>query len=413
MKRFCLACALLMSLLTASAFAQDVTAGVDAYGRGDYAAALAAWRPLAERGDGDAQASLGLLYARGQGVRQDYAEAIKWFQLSATQGYAIAQNNLGVMYRNGYGVRQDYELAAMFYLLSAAQGYALAQHSLGAMYENGEGIRPDYEEAYMWYTLAAEQGHAGAKQDRQSLSVLISDAQRQQALVRVYERKARSERERPAKQSVPADVAASEPLAEPEEDITRRPPEDSDEVVASEPPEEPEEIVSSGPSEEPGEVATNDPPEEPEEVATAEPPKEPDEVAVNESLAEPKEVAASGQQEEAPENISAPPPAAPLNPPVEVAAKSSDQPPAKIEDTAWRVQLRSMRKQEETAAAWAELRQANEDLLGALELHVQLAELSNGTFYRVQAGPLADRATAISLCDTLKARSQDCLIVAP
>ncbi|NKB48602.1 MAG: hypothetical protein GKS02_04460 [Alphaproteobacteria bacterium] len=79
----------------------------------------------------------------------------------------------------------------------------------------------------------------------------------------------------------------------------------------------------------------------------------------------------------------------------------------------WRVQLIALRRQEQTAAVWSKLQQANQDLLDGLELHVQLAELSEGTFYRVQAGPLADRTAATSLCDTLKTRSQDCLIVAP
>jgi uncharacterized protein len=35
--------------------------GVTAYWRGDYAGAIAQWRPLAEQGDGDAQQALGLL----------------------------------------------------------------------------------------------------------------------------------------------------------------------------------------------------------------------------------------------------------------------------------------------------------------------------------------------------------------
>ncbi|MCZ6586817.1 MAG: sel1 repeat family protein, partial [Alphaproteobacteria bacterium] len=60
----------LMSLLATPAYAQDVGAGIEAYGRGDYDRALREWRPLAERGDSEAQAGLGLMHARGQGVRQ-------------------------------------------------------------------------------------------------------------------------------------------------------------------------------------------------------------------------------------------------------------------------------------------------------------------------------------------------------
>ena len=58
----------------------------------------------AEQGDGDAQFSLGLKYASGQGVPQNDVTAIKWFRLAAERGHADAQYNLGVMYHNGDGV---------------------------------------------------------------------------------------------------------------------------------------------------------------------------------------------------------------------------------------------------------------------------------------------------------------------
>ncbi len=45
--------------------------GYDAYNRGDYDTALKEWRPLAEQGNEAAQANLGFMYAKGQGVPQD------------------------------------------------------------------------------------------------------------------------------------------------------------------------------------------------------------------------------------------------------------------------------------------------------------------------------------------------------
>ena len=80
---------------------------------------------------------------------------------------------------------------------------------------------------------------------------------------------------------------------------------------------------------------------------------------------------------------------------------------------AWRVQLVSLRDLDNAKTAWSNLQRSYEDLLAGLEMNVQLVELSSGTFYRVQAGPFADRATAASLCNSLKTRRQDCLIVAP
>ena len=39
--------------------------------RGDYAAAIRLWRPLAEQGNANAQGSLGYMYEKGHGVLQD------------------------------------------------------------------------------------------------------------------------------------------------------------------------------------------------------------------------------------------------------------------------------------------------------------------------------------------------------
>ena len=90
--------------------------GMDAYERGDYDTALKEWRPLAERGNEAAQANLGFMYAKGQGVPQDDQEAVRWSRLAAEQGDAVAQCNLGVMYNKGQGVPQDYQEAARWFL---------------------------------------------------------------------------------------------------------------------------------------------------------------------------------------------------------------------------------------------------------------------------------------------------------
>ncbi len=70
--------------------------GVEAAARGDYAAAIREWRPLAERGEASSQYSLGALYAEGKGVSLDGKEAARWYRLAAEQGYVEAQYALGV-----------------------------------------------------------------------------------------------------------------------------------------------------------------------------------------------------------------------------------------------------------------------------------------------------------------------------
>ena len=93
-------------LLALPAAGQDFQKGYDAHERGDYAAALREFRPLAEQGNGKAQYNLGLMYANGHGVKQDYAEAVKWYRLATEQGFAYAQNNLGLMYATARACRR-------------------------------------------------------------------------------------------------------------------------------------------------------------------------------------------------------------------------------------------------------------------------------------------------------------------
>lgn len=81
----------------------------------------------------------------------------------------------------------------------------------------------------------------------------------------------------------------------------------------------------------------------------------------------------------------------------------------------YKVQLASMRSEPQARASWARLQKAHPAQLGKLSLHIQKVTLKNkkGTYYRVQAGPLADAAAAGKLCATLKARKQGCLVVRP
>jgi TPR repeat protein len=72
--------------------------GDAAYRRGDYAAAVREWRPLAEQGNARAQAALGFLYESGMGVPKSDSEAAKWYLRAAEQGEINAQYNLGNMY---------------------------------------------------------------------------------------------------------------------------------------------------------------------------------------------------------------------------------------------------------------------------------------------------------------------------
>jgi TPR repeat protein len=63
--------------------------------------------------------SLGMMYARGEGVPENDVEAVKWWRKAADLGNAEAQYNLGFMYKNGNGVPQDHAEAYAWFNISA------------------------------------------------------------------------------------------------------------------------------------------------------------------------------------------------------------------------------------------------------------------------------------------------------
>lgn len=104
-----------------------------------------------------------------------------------------------------------------------------------------------------------------------------------------------------------------------------------------------------------------------------------------------------------------------LQPP---AAKTPAAPPATSQmrtmSGVYRVQVASLKSQNQAEAAWKEQLARHPELLSKLSLTVQRAVLANkGTYYRVQAGPFQNRDAADSLCRKLKSRGQDCIVVRP
>ena len=141
----------------------DTAAGVRAFRRGDYATALREWKPLAERGEPEAQFNLGTLYEKGLGVTKSYDEAFKWYSLAAAQGEAQAEYRLGEMYAHGAGKPQNYGEASLWFTRAAEQGDPDAETALAALYDEGEGTERNYQEAARYYRMAAEQENAQAQ----------------------------------------------------------------------------------------------------------------------------------------------------------------------------------------------------------------------------------------------------------
>lgn len=97
-----------------------------------------------------------------------------------------------------------------------------------------------------------------------------------------------------------------------------------------------------------------------------------------------------------------------------VAELAAVEPAAGSPTKAWRVQIAAMRTGEAAEQAWKTAVAKYNDLLGELRLNVEQVTLGErGTFYRVQAGPLAGKKQADALCAALKIREQGCLVVRP
>src|SRR4029079_5705795 len=77
--------------------AQSVKAGIEAWQRADYSGAVSIWKPLAEKGDADAQFNLGQAYRLGRGGPTNLARRKRGLQRSAAQGHVDAQTTLGLL----------------------------------------------------------------------------------------------------------------------------------------------------------------------------------------------------------------------------------------------------------------------------------------------------------------------------
>ena len=93
-----------------------------------------------------------------------------------------------------------------------------------------------------------------------------------------------------------------------------------------------------------------------------------------------------------------------------VPAKNTAMPTGAV----FRIQLASLRSQKAAEQAWGRYKFIHAELFGKLESKIVRVYLKGrGTYYRLQAGPLADASAARSLCSQAKKRKIGCIIVRP
>ena len=156
----------------------DTKAGVDAWTRGDFAAAVKQWQAGAAKGDGDAIFNLGQAYRLGKGVPQDHAKAEQLFGQAAGMGHLQASDNYGLLlFQRGERAK------ALPYLRAAAdRGDPRAQYLLGIAHFNGDLVPKDWARAYALVTLAQQQGLPQAAGALTQMDQYIPIAQRQQGV---------------------------------------------------------------------------------------------------------------------------------------------------------------------------------------------------------------------------------------
>ena len=153
-------------------------AGIDAWDQGDFAGAVRVWRPLAEKGDPDAQFNLGQAYKQGRGVPENMASALNWYEKAAQRGHPQAQVNVGLLLYNS-GRKAD----ALPWLRKGADlGDPRAQYIIGTEMFNGQLVGRDWPRAYALMTLASGRGLAAAAQNLKAMDEYIPAEQRQQGL---------------------------------------------------------------------------------------------------------------------------------------------------------------------------------------------------------------------------------------
>ncbi len=179
----------------------EVKTGVDAWSRGDYDAAVKAWRGPAEAGDADAQFNLGQAYKLGRGVPADPTQAEQWYGKAAAQGHYQAEENYGLtLFQNGKRAE-----AAPWLEKAAMRGAPRAQLVYGTMLFNGDGgLAKDWVRAYALLTRASGSGLPQAGATLAEMDKYIPEDQRRKGLELARQYQAQAQRPQ-----LPPEVLAS------------------------------------------------------------------------------------------------------------------------------------------------------------------------------------------------------------
>ncbi len=396
--------AVLMAALAGAPALADVKSGVDAWSRGDYAAAVHEWEGPAAAGDPDAMFNLGQAYRLGRGVATDLKRAEDLYAQAAAKGHLQAADTYGLMLFQD-GRRQE----ALPYVRDAARrGDARSQYLLGIAHFNGDLVEKDWTRAYALMTLASGAGLPQAAPAIAEMDRHIPLAQRQQAVALAQEMRSAADAAR-ASELAAFDLSA-----------------------------QPNTVSAAAPSPTPVVAPSAPPPVQAE--ATPRVPRPIPTVAVSPSVAaaraaiveatratgteDPAEAGASYAQPAAPPQVARAPEPAPIRtpapaptraptptpPPAPVTVVTAEPPAprpvaaAPAANGPWRIQLGAFSVASNAERLWSQL-SGRAELAGTRRLLVPAGRVT-----KLQAAGFASRSAADAACRSLRQAGQDCLV---
>jgi TPR repeat protein len=143
---------------------RDVKAGMALFKK-----CLPALTKESEAGQADAQGKLGILFARGVGVKKDPNAATQWFSKAAKQGNIKAQADLASAYLTGQGIEANPTQAGQWFTRAAEAGHGPAMIHLASLELQGRGRRQNLKVGKQWLMKAAAVRHPGDAQRARTL----------------------------------------------------------------------------------------------------------------------------------------------------------------------------------------------------------------------------------------------------
>lgn len=363
-KLFFLPPAIVAAMAVSSPILADTRAGVDAWTRGDFPTAVAAWQTEAVKGDPDAMFNLAQAYKLGKGIQQDLPKSEELFGRAAALGHLQASDNYGLLLFQ----RGQRGQALPFIRAAADRGDPRAQYLLGIGHFNGDIVPKDWVRAYALVSLAQQTGLEQAQAALGQMDQHVPIAQRQQAIALAAELRSEADATR-ARQLAAADLGVTVPT--------------NPASVAT--------VAMRGPS-----------PASANAAATA---------AGRAASESPALAGADYARPAAPRPVAVrpglPPGITPAPAPV-TAVRSATFAPAPAAAPAattgaWRVQLGAFGLLANADALWAKLK-SRPELAGKPRLNVKA-----GAVTKLQAGGFASEAAARAACAKLSAAGQTCI----